>query len=123
MSNGIRRSVGRGLLLLAVSTAAGWTIIPAGCGPARRVTPSYQPQGVTDPQFQRGQHAFMTHCYQCHPSGASGLGPALNDKPLPPTLIRTQVRQGLGAMPAFSEEHIPDDELDDLVAYVKALRR
>jgi mono/diheme cytochrome c family protein len=37
-------------------------------------------------------------------------------------LIRFQVRHGLGAMPAFSEKEIGDRELDDLVAYLKALR-
>jgi hypothetical protein len=34
-----------------------------------------------------------------------------------------QVRHGLGTMPAFSEREISDGELDDLVAYVKALRK
>jgi hypothetical protein len=41
---------------------------------------------------------------------------------LPGFLIRFQVRHGMGAMPSFSDAKIPDDELDDLVAYVRARR-
>lgn len=66
---------------------------------------------------------FMTHCNPCHPGGEAGLGPAINNKPLPGFLIKFQVRRGLGAMPSFSEHHIKDQELNDLIAYIKALRR
>ena len=38
-------------------------------------------------------------------------------------LIKTQVRVGLGAMPSFHRIDITDRELDDLVRYLKALRR
>ena len=64
----------------------------------------------------------MEHCHQCHPGGAGGLGPAINDKPLPKTLIATQVRAGLGAMPAFSAKEISDQDVDAIVAYLKHLR-
>lgn len=64
----------------------------------------------------------MKHCSQCHPGGEAGVGPAINDKPLPGFLIRFQVRQGLGAMPAFSIERITDDQLTDVITYLQALR-
>jgi hypothetical protein len=35
---------------------------------------------------------------------------------LPDGAIRTQVRQGLGAMPAFESSEIPDRDLDALLA-------
>jgi mono/diheme cytochrome c family protein len=70
----------------------------------------------------RGEVVFMQHCHSCHPGGEAGLGPALNNKPLPGFLIRLQVRQGIGAMPRFSEDVISGTELDDLVAYMMALR-
>ena len=54
--------------------------------------------------------------------GEAGLGPAINDKPLPEFLIKTQVRVGLGAMPSFHRRQINEDELDDLIRYLKALR-
>jgi mono/diheme cytochrome c family protein len=68
------------------------------------------------------QRVFNAHCDQCHPGGEAGLGPALNNKPLPPFLMKIQVRRGLGAMPGFSEKLISDRELDNLIAYTKALR-
>lgn len=36
----------------------------------------------------------------------------INNKPLPGFLIKFQVRNGLGAMPAFSKEHVSPEELD-----------
>jgi len=53
--------------------------------------------------------------------GEADLGPALNDKPLPAFLMRFQVRNGLGVMPAFAKDRISDAELDQLIAYLKAL--
>jgi mono/diheme cytochrome c family protein len=96
--------------------------IALGCGSERRAPALVGwPQTDTDAE-RRGQVVFAMHCYQCHPNGASGLGPALNDKPAPAGLIKTQVRAGLGAMPAFDAQKISDQELDDLAAYVIALR-
>ena len=51
------------------------------------------------------------------------MAPALNDKPAPKFLIKTQVRLGLGAMPSFGREQISSEDLDDLVDYVVALRK
>ena len=94
-----------------------------GCGSARRGEPLVGPLPMTSPAVERGRHVFMTHCHQCHPGGEAGLGPAINDKPLPAAMIRLQVRNGLGAMPAFSPQELSADELADLIAYLEALRR
>lgn len=113
------------LVLLGAATAA---LGPTGCGTARRSPPVAGPLHLSEAQPEDeaellGQQVFMNHCYQCHPGGRAGLGPALNDKPLPGFAIRTQVRQGFGTMPAFPEEMISDEKLDGLVAYLIALRR
>ena len=50
----------------------------------------------------------MDRCNQCHVGGATGLGPSLNDKPIPNWFVRIQVRHGLGAMPAYSSNVISD---------------
>jgi hypothetical protein len=50
-------------------------------------------------------------------------GPALNNKPFPRFLQRFQVRNGLGAMPAFSPAEISASQLDDLLAYLSTLRQ
>jgi len=93
-----------------------------GCS-ARRSEPLVGPLIVSSPEIGEGRKVFMTHCHQCHPGGEAGLGPAINNKPLPAFAIRTQIRQGFGAMPAFYPDEISDVELDALIAYLKALRR
>ncbi len=97
-------------------------LLASGCSSARRTEPIAPPLEIRSESVMQGQTVFMEYCHQCHPGGEAGLGPALNNKPLPGWMIRFQVRHGLGAMPAFSEKEIGDRELDDLVAYLKALR-
>ncbi|MFN7141330.1 MAG: c-type cytochrome [Limisphaerales bacterium] len=94
-----------------------------GCRSARRSEPTLGKFPEANRQFESGRMVFMRHCHECHPNGEGGLGPALNDKPLPRFLVKTQVRTGLGVMPAFSTEQITPAELDDLVDYMVALRR
>ena len=93
----------------------------AACGSARRSAPLIGERDISDPQVRLGRRTFDAHCHQCHPGGESGLGFALNNKPLPGFLVRFQVRHGVGAMPAFSEEMLSDRELDAVVAYVDYL--
>jgi mono/diheme cytochrome c family protein len=104
----------------AVLAGAGFLSLP-GCL-ARRSEPLVGPLEIRDESVAQGRQAFMRTCYQCHPEGAAGLGPGINDKPLPGGLIKFQVRHGLGAMPAFGPEKISDEELDGIVAYLKAMR-
>jgi mono/diheme cytochrome c family protein len=108
------------LFIIAIMLAG--LLVQAGCGSARRGEPITGPLQLSTPDSARGQMVFMRHCHQCHPGGEAGLGPALNNKPLPGFMMILQVRHGLGAMPSFSEQHISDEELDALIAYVKALR-
>jgi len=76
-------------------------LVPTGCGSARRGEPLIGPVGLSD-QARLGRVVFYANCDQCHPGGEAGLGPSLNNKPLPGFAIKTQVRHGLGAMPSFS---------------------
>jgi mono/diheme cytochrome c family protein len=105
----------RPLLALALLAAA-------GCGSARRGSSVAGTFSLRDPELERGAIAFMANCHKCHPGGEAGLGPAINDKPLPRFLMRLQVRKGLGAMPSFSERQISDGQLDDLLGYLVELR-
>jgi mono/diheme cytochrome c family protein len=93
------------------------------CRSARRGEPVGRPVRVDSPALERGRMSFNQHCHRCHPGGEGGLGPSLNDKPAPAFLLKTQIRVGLGTMPRFDEKLIPSGELDDLVAYMKELRR
>lgn len=112
---------------LALAAVVGCTLalcqpLASGCGSARRAEPLVGVIQLNEQQ-QLGRAVFSQHCYQCHPNGAGGVGPAINDKPLPQGLIRTQVRAGLGAMPGFDEQHISDDELKALSDYLATLRK
>ena len=97
--------------------------VAGACGSARRSEPLRGALPIDDTELALGQRSFDANCSQCHPGGEGGLGPAINNKPLPGFLIRFQVRNGLGAMPAFGEREIPDRELDAMVKYLHTLRR
>jgi len=71
-----------------------------------------------------GHQVFVANCNQCHPGGSGGEGPALNNKGfVPASLIRFQVRHGMGAMPRFSHQRLSDHELNAVIAYIQALQR
>lgn len=105
--------------LLLVLLAAGLT----ACLPQRRDAPLVGELSGLSASEARGQVVYMAHCQQCHPGGAEGLGPGLNDKPLPRLAIHAQVRAGLGAMPAFGPQEISDADLRALADYVVRLRQ
>jgi mono/diheme cytochrome c family protein len=94
----------------------------AACTSPRRSEPIVGPLAL-DEHLTRGRQAFDQHCYKCHTGGEGGMGPIINDKPLPKFLMRLQTRVGMGAMPSFSKEDISDEELEALLDYVVALRR
>jgi len=98
-------------------------VAAAACGPSRLPPPAAAPAGVDTAAERRGELVYMRHCHSCHPGGAAGLGPSLNDKPLPKALVKAQVRRGLGAMPAFDAQRISDEDLEALGEYVVSLRR
>lgn len=78
---------------------------------------------ISSSTIAQGRLIFQRHCHQCHPGGEGGLGPALNNKPLPAFLVKTQVRLGLGAMPEFHQQQLSPEELDQLTAYLRELRK
>jgi mono/diheme cytochrome c family protein len=104
---------------LAIACAVAVT---AGCGDAQRGAPKAPELRPSTAQLARGATMFRKFCYQCHPNGEAGLGPALNNKPLPRFAIRTQIREGVGAMPAFDNDWLADVDVDAIAAYVQELR-
>lgn len=105
------------IVLLALAAALG-----ACLGRARKSEPLAGPTVLDRAAEERGQLVFMGQCNQCHPGGAGGLGPPLNDLRLPRKVIELKVRAGHPLMPAFSEKEISGSELDDLVEYLMAMR-
>jgi mono/diheme cytochrome c family protein len=99
-----------------------FSVLLAGCGTSRRSETLGNAPELTGAE-ENGRLVFMQNCNACHVGGSGSLGPSLNDKPLPEFLMRFQVRHGLGVMPSFPEDKISEAELDDLMDYLKALRR
>jgi len=105
---------------LAVAAAA------LGCRSVRRGEPIVGQLQSSNPAVQHGKIVFARRCYSCHPGGEGGLGPGLNDKPLPVFAMKLQVRTGVvgfGVMPSFDRHQIPSEDLDDLMKYIKAIRK
>jgi mono/diheme cytochrome c family protein len=93
----------------------------AACGPSRR-GPAFGTPRQFNAQQQEGRVLFMRNCNMCHPGGAGGLGPSINNKPLPSVAMRTQIRRGVGAMPAFTDEMLSDAQVDAIVAFLNELQ-
>lgn len=108
---------------LALISVAVLVLVSIGCRSVRRGEPVGRSPRLTSVAEKRGHVLYQVHCHRCHPGGEGGLGPALNDKPLPVFLMKVQVRAGLGAMPGFGSDRISEEEMDDLMAYVIALRK
>jgi mono/diheme cytochrome c family protein len=99
------------------------TVLLAACGSARVGVPLKGPLALNDNEA-KGQLLFMRHCNQCHPNGEGGLGPAINNKPIPRLVMKLQIRKGvLGSMPAFHEGDLSDADVDAVLDYVEALRK
>lgn len=97
-------------------------ILLASCGAEHRGEPQAPELVPASADVARGERLFQRFCYQCHPGGGAGVGPAINDKPLPQIAIRTQIRKGVGSMPAFGDDWLTDEQVDDIADYVQALR-
>ena len=102
-----------------VSTA----LLLTACGSARRVEPLIGERRPPNDKLALGEQVFDRNCSQCHPGGESGLGPALNNKPLPRFAMKIQIRNGVGAMPRFSSSEITDEQVSAVTAYLVWLRR
>lgn len=108
-------------LALLLPLSAG--LVLAACGSPRRGEPLRGAVPVDEEPVERGRTVFMSNCYQCHPGGEAGVGPSLNDKRYPDFITRLRVRHPLGAMPAFPKRQLSNAQLQDLLAYLAALRR
>jgi hypothetical protein len=71
-------------------------------------------------------YAFEMYCLMCHKAGVQIGPPQIFDmrtkvgNPLHEEYVRSNVRFGMKAMPAFRPSEIGRKELDEMVAYLKA---
>lgn len=80
---------------------------------------------ITGADVATGGEVYRLECAACH--SWSATGGALYQREAPslgratPTQIAEAVRTGPGQMPSFGREAVPDDQLADVVAYVRYL--
>ncbi len=71
-----------------------------------------------------GEQLFFRSCNTCHPSGRANLGPSLEtlSEHFPDDAkLKAYIRKGSGMMPAQPKDVINDQELDNLVDYLRHL--
>jgi mono/diheme cytochrome c family protein len=71
-----------------------------------------------------GEQLFIRSCNTCHPGGKKGFGPSLEiipDKYPEDAALKLLIRQGKGVMPGQPKQTLNDQELDNLVDYLRKL--
>ena len=71
-----------------------------------------------------GEQLFVRSCNTCHPGGKEGMGPRLdnvNQKLSTDAALIAFLRKGKGMMPPQAPESLNDDEMNNLIAYVRNL--
>ncbi len=76
------------------------------------------------PFARSGEVVFQRYCNVCHPGGNMGAGPSLilALPRLSDEEVRDYVRHGKTRMPGFSTNEISDQELNDLLVYIRSLK-
>jgi mono/diheme cytochrome c family protein len=93
-------------------------IIPVLC---LAQTPNNAPAGNID----NGKKLFVKHdCYWCHGTAGQGgsAGARIGGTVLSLQGVLRYVRQPAGAMPAFTDKVLTDQELTDIYAYLKSVQ-
>jgi len=76
------------------------------------------PEKISVPGFawKDGAEVYTKICAYCHEGGP--VGPQIRGRELPAAYIRTVVRSGFRAMPAFRAAEIDDESLAKLAEYI-----
>jgi mono/diheme cytochrome c family protein len=94
------------ILLMSLMLMLGWSF----SGPAQ----------VPEPP---GKAPYARVCQVCHgPDGRGDAGPSLVPLDKDYDEVLTMVREGGGQMPPISAERVSDDEVKQIVAYLKSLK-
>lgn len=117
------------LLLVALTLSA--TVLLYGCAMSeemRRIESVRQAEKQADASRSTnlsGEQLFIRSCNTCHPAGRAGMGPSLADlnEHFPDdVMLKQYIRKGKGIMPGQPKSAMNDEELDNLVVYLRALK-
>jgi len=81
-------------------------------------------QSATTGDMEKGRQVFVKDgCYECHGYAGQGGrdGARLAQTTMPPASFVRYVRRPSGAMPAFTQKVLSDQELADIYAFLKSL--
>ncbi len=73
-----------------------------------------------------GQTVYAQLCDACHPGGGKGFGPALNSPDFEgkygaDAALAAIIREGTTAMPGFPTSRVSDEQVGDLIAFIRSL--
>jgi mono/diheme cytochrome c family protein len=119
MENYKTRLKGRNYRFIAIALLSGIAIISCS---APKTKPYAEVVTLPTEQLQNGRILFNNYCASCHPGAMSGVGLAIINKPLPKALIKFQIRNGIGVMPAFNEKQLSDEQVENIAEYLRYLR-
>jgi mono/diheme cytochrome c family protein len=94
----------------------------AGCDQGAAATPIPPTAPPVPTALVRGAMQFASYCQLCHPGGQRGVGPQLIGIRDSDSQIKAVIRSGKSNMPPFDAAHIPDDDLQSLVDYIRSLK-
>jgi len=102
----------------------GWSL--AVGVPERPIGPVLAPVNASATDIERGEALYRSKCYGCHAVEAH-VGPSLTSaasvlRDAQGELLIAAVRGGRALMPAFSEDMLSDEELADIIAYIRSLK-
>ena len=116
----MRRLAGVGALLML-----GLGVLAAGV-PGSAAAPAAAPLGQ-DGDPARGREVYVRiGCYQCHGfdgQGAQATGPRLTPNPIAFNRFIGIVYDPLDLMPRYSPEHVSEQDVRDIYAYLQAIPR
>jgi len=71
-----------------------------------------------------GEQIFIRTCNTCHPGGQAGMGPTLENmaKDFPNDAgLKAYIRHGKGIMPGQPKDVLNEQEMDNLIGYLRGL--
>ncbi len=89
----------------------------------KSVAPASQAAEAPEGNAANGKKLFVAYgCYQCHGYVGQGAspGPRIGPPPLSLAFLISYVRHPTGQMPPYTEKVVPDQDLTDIFAYLKA---
>lgn len=109
----------------ATTAAAAGATTAAGTQAAGGAAPTPPLPTQADAKAEAGRLVFAKTCAGCHLGQGTQAGKApqlsVSQNAINPDFVRLQVRNGKNRMPAFDQSKVSDADLENIIAYLKAI--